>query len=131
FGRNLPFAAAVRAAVRGAGLATPVVASGGINSFTLAERALREGACDLVGAARQPLPDPDWFLKLRAGPGAAISRCLYTNGCEALDQKRLQVPCQPWDRLRREGEQASMSTDGRRRLVAPRGEWTPPRRGTS
>jgi 2,4-dienoyl-CoA reductase-like NADH-dependent reductase (Old Yellow Enzyme family) len=130
FGRNLPLAAAVRAALRAAGLSTPVVASGGINSFSLAEGALRDGACDLVGAARQSLADPDWFLKLRTGRGASINRCLYTNYCEALDQKHLQVTCQLWDRLRRAGEQPSLSADGRRRLVAPRGEWKPPSRAS-
>ncbi len=126
FGRNLPLSAAVRAAVRAAGCDTPVVASGGINSFTLAERALAEGACDLVGAARQTLADPDWFRKLREGRGAAIARCLYTNYCEALDQRHLEVTCKLWDRLGVPGEPAPpRSRDGRRRLVAPRGDWTP------
>jgi dimethylglycine catabolism A len=131
FGRNLPFAAAVRASVRAAGCTTPVVASGGINSFTLAEAALRRGDCDLIGAARQSLADPDWFLKLREGRGARIVRCLYTNYCEALDQRHKEVTCQLWDRVRRPDETPVLSADGHRRLVAPRGDWSPPARGSA
>src|SRR5256712_7936154 len=37
FGRNVPLASAIRAAVRAAGCETPVVTSGGIGSFELAE----------------------------------------------------------------------------------------------
>jgi 2,4-dienoyl-CoA reductase-like NADH-dependent reductase (Old Yellow Enzyme family) len=128
FGRNLPLAAGVRAAVRAAGFATPVVASGGLNAFSLAEGALQRGDCDVVGAARQSLADPDWFLKLREGRGASIARCLYTNYCEALDQRHREVTCQLWDRIRQPDERPTLSADGHRRLVAPRGAWTPPRR---
>jgi 2,4-dienoyl-CoA reductase-like NADH-dependent reductase (Old Yellow Enzyme family) len=83
FGRNLPHARAVRERVRAAGCETPVVACGGINSFELAEGALRDGTCDLVGAARQSLADPDWWLKMELGRGAEIRRCLYTNYARA------------------------------------------------
>jgi 2,4-dienoyl-CoA reductase-like NADH-dependent reductase (Old Yellow Enzyme family) len=114
FGRNVPLAAAVKRAVNAAGFATPVVATGGINSFKLA---------DVVGAARQSLADPDWWEKMRTGRGAEIRRCLYTNYCEGLDQKHKQVTCQLWDRVFAAGEtDVAMSSDGRRRLVAPRWE---------
>jgi 2,4-dienoyl-CoA reductase-like NADH-dependent reductase (Old Yellow Enzyme family) len=129
-GRNLPLTAAIRARVRAAGHATPVVACGGINSFELAERALREGACDLVGAARQSLADPDWFLKMELGRGAEIRRCLYTNYCEGLDQKHVEVTCQLWDRdfdLPDAGAGADAALrrtkDGKRRLEPP--AWRP------
>ena len=125
FGRNLFLAAGVRGALRAAGLDTPVVASGGINSFSLAEGALSRGDADLVAAARQSLADPDWFRKLREGRGGEIVRCLYTNYCEALDQRHKQVTCQLWDRLWSAGDGTALSDDGRRRLVAPRGRWTP------
>ncbi|MAF67663.1 MAG: NADH oxidase [Planctomycetes bacterium] len=123
FGRNLPLARAVRAALRADGLATPVVGAGGLNSFELCERALRQGDCDLVGAARQSLADPDWWLKMELGSGADIRRCEYTNYCEGLDQKHAQVTCRLWDRdfsapdAGREG--AARSPDGKRRLVPP------------
>jgi len=120
FGRNVPLAGVVKRAVNAAGFATPVVATGGINSFELAESVLASGAADIVGAARQSLADPDWWEKMRTGRGAAIRRCLYTNYCEGLDQKHKQVTCQLWDRLFAAGEpDVALALDGRRRLVAP------------
>lgn len=119
FGLNLPQVAALRAAVRADGHATPLVGAGGINGFELAERALVEGQLDLVGAARQSLADPDWFEKLRTGRGAEIRRCVFTNYCEALDQRHKQVTCQLWDREARDAPGVTLSSDGRRRLVAP------------
>ena len=126
FGRNLPEARAVRARVRGAGFETPVVGCGGINSFELAEAALREGACDLVGAARQSLADPDWFQKMELGRGAEIRRCIYTTYCEGLDQKHVEVTCQLWDRELAEpdaraapGAPLRRTKDGKRRLEPP------------
>lgn len=124
FGANLHLAARIRADLRAAGHALPVVAAGGINGFALAEGALQRGDCDLVGAARQSLADPDWFLKLREGRGASIQRCKFTNYCEALDQRHLEVTCQLWDRLPDPPPGTPMAADGRRRLLAPRGDWT-------
>jgi len=118
FGRNLPHARAVRERVRAAGQTTPVVACGGINSFELAEGALRDGTCDLVGAARQSLADPDWWLKMELGRGAEIRRCLYTNYCEGLDQKHVEVTCQLWDR-EFDVEPFTRTKDGKRRLEPP------------
>ena len=127
FGRNLHLSRAVRERVRAAGLSTPVVGCGGINSFELAEAALANGDCDLVGAARQTLADPDWFEKLRTGRGEAVRRCVYTNYCEGLDQRHKQVTCQLWDReleapdpwTRPDGPAIALSDDGKRRLIAP------------
>lgn len=120
FGRNVALAAAVSTAVRAAGHDTPVVAAGGLNSFEIAEAALARGDADFVAAARQSLADPDWWLKMRSGRGAEIRRCEYTNYCEALDQRHLQVTCRLWDRLRVPGEpEPKLSHDGRRRLVPP------------
>jgi 2,4-dienoyl-CoA reductase-like NADH-dependent reductase (Old Yellow Enzyme family) len=48
FGRNVPLAAAIRAAVRAAGMTTPVVTSGGICDFAQAEQILLEGSADIV-----------------------------------------------------------------------------------
>jgi 2,4-dienoyl-CoA reductase-like NADH-dependent reductase (Old Yellow Enzyme family) len=123
FGLNLPQAAAIRRAVRAAGLDTPVVAAGGINGFRLAEEALARGDADLIAAARQTLADPDWFLKMREGHGEEVNRCLYTNYCEALDQRHEAVTCQLWDRLGLDEPGVALTEDGRRRLVAPTGPW--------
>jgi tRNA-dihydrouridine synthase len=121
--------------VRSAGHETPIVAAGGIHNFEQAEAVLATGAADVVGLARQALADPDWFLKVRTGAGAAVRLCKYTNYCEALDQRHREVTCELWDR---EGlgtaDQAgiALSADGKRRLTAP--DWPPgppdaPRRG--
>ena len=109
FGRNVPKQAGVRAAVRAAGLDTPVVVAGGICTFDQAEGFLARGEADLVAAARQSLADPDWWKKLRTGRGEQIRRCLYTNYCEALDRYHHPVTCQLWDR----------GPDGKKRLLPP------------
>ena len=119
FGRNLPLSAAIRRAIREDGLDTPVVGAGGIATFDLAERALRDGDCDLVAAARQSLADPDWWLKMAQGCGETVRRCKYTNYCEGLDQKHKQVTCQLWDREFEDGFDGPRSHDGKRRLIAP------------
>jgi 2,4-dienoyl-CoA reductase-like NADH-dependent reductase (Old Yellow Enzyme family) len=123
FGRNVDPAARIRAAVRAAGFATPVVVAGGIHTFDQAETILREGGADLVAAARQTLADPDWFRKIRLGRGSEVRRCTFTNYCEALDQKHKQVTCKLWDRLDLDGDAARLTADGVRRLVAP--PWEP------
>jgi hypothetical protein len=58
---------------------------------------------------------------VRLGRGGEVRRCIYTNYCEALDQRHLQVTCQLWDRVFAEGERGSvaLAADGKRRLVAP------------
>ena len=122
FGRNVEPVAQIKAAVNGAGYATPVVVIGGIHGFQQAEALLREGKADIIGAARQSLADPDWYLKLRLGKGDQVRVCEYTNYCEGLDTKHKQVTCQLWDRLQLDEQGVKLSRDGRRRLVAP--EWT-------
>jgi 2,4-dienoyl-CoA reductase-like NADH-dependent reductase (Old Yellow Enzyme family) len=119
FGRNVEPAAAIRAAIRAAGLATPIVVVGGINSFAQAEAILERGEADIVGAARQSLADPDWYEKVRQGRGGAVRRCTYTNYCEGLDQMHKQVTCRLWDREALAEPGVLLSTDGKRRLVAP------------
>ncbi len=122
FGRNLAATAAVRAAIRAAGLETPVVAAGGMHGFDQAEGVLRDGVADIVGFARQALADPDWFRKVRTGKGEHVRLCEYTNYCEGLDQKHKQVTCQLWDREDLDTPGAPLTADGKRRLVAP--DWT-------
>jgi dimethylglycine catabolism A len=123
FGRNLADTARIRAAVRAERLNTPVVAAGGIHSFEQAEAVLASGHADVVGFARQALADPDWFRKVRSGRGAEVRLCLYTNYCEALDQRHRQVTCELWDRQALDEPGISLSTDGKRRLTPP--VWSP------
>jgi 2,4-dienoyl-CoA reductase-like NADH-dependent reductase (Old Yellow Enzyme family) len=122
FGRNVPLAAKIRAAVRALGHDTPVVAAGGISSPWQAEAILERGEADFVAAARQSLADPDWLEKIREGRGDEVRRCFFTNYCEALDQAHKEVTCQRWDRDFPDGETGDVprAKDGRRRLVAPR-----------
>lgn len=123
WGRNVSSAGPIRAAVRAAGLETPVVVTGGICSFTQAEELLRSGQADIVGSARQSLADPDWFHKVALGRGEEVRRCKFSNYCEGLDQKHKQVTCQCWDRLQLDEPGLALAEDGRRRLLAP--SWQP------
>ncbi len=124
FGRNIDPTAAIRQAIRAAGYKTPVVCAGGIHNFEMAERHLADGVCDIVGAARQSLADPDWFRKIRLGLGGQVRTCEYSNYCEGLDQKHKTVTCQLWDKEALDEPGARLTPDGKRRLTAP--DWQPP-----
>lgn len=113
--------AALRAALRAAGHATPIVTAGGIHNFEQAEAVLASGQADVVGLARQALADPDWFRKVRLGRGAEVRLCLYTNYCEALDQRHREVTCELWDREALHAPGVARAADGKRRLLPP--DW--------
>jgi 2,4-dienoyl-CoA reductase-like NADH-dependent reductase (Old Yellow Enzyme family) len=119
FGRNNGASTQIRAKIRRAGFDTPIVLSGGIHHFNQAEHALSSGAADIAGFARQALADPDWFAKVRAGAGDKVRLCIYTNYCEALDQRHREVTCELWDRSGLDEPGVMLSADGKRRLVAP------------
>jgi len=121
FGRNGAPTATIRAAVRSAGHETPIVCAGGVHNFEMAEALLSNGTCDIVGAARQSLADPDWFLKLSLGQGASIRHCEFTNYCEGLDQKHKAVTCKLWDMTGLD-DPSVKCVDGKRRATAPL--WT-------
>jgi hypothetical protein len=89
----------------------------------MAEALLVDGACDIVGAARQSLADPDWFHKLSQGRGDEVRVCEFTNYCEGLDQKHKPVTCQLWDKHDLDTPGVKTTPDGKRRLTAP--EWVP------
>jgi 2,4-dienoyl-CoA reductase-like NADH-dependent reductase (Old Yellow Enzyme family) len=124
FGRNAEPTAAIRRAIRDGGCTTPVVCTGGIHNFEMAEKLLADGHCDIIGAARQSLADPDWFRKISLGLGDQVRVCEYTNYCEGLDQKHKPVTCKLWDKVE-PGDAVRRTADGRRRLTAP--TWQPPR----
>jgi 2,4-dienoyl-CoA reductase-like NADH-dependent reductase (Old Yellow Enzyme family) len=123
FGRNAESTAMIRKAVREVDGTVPVVCTGGIHNFEMAEDYLARGVCDIVGAARQSLADPDWYRKTLLGLGGAVRVCEYTNYCEGLDQKHKAVTCQLWDKLPSGGAERR-TPDGKRRLTAP--AWQPP-----
>lgn len=128
FGRNVAATAAIRRAIREAGYETPVVCAGGIHNFEMAEQQLADGICDIVGAARQSLADPDWFRKIRLGLGEQVRTCEFTNYCEGLDQKHKTVTCQLWDKLDLDQPGVPLTPDRKRRLIAP--DWQPPQRAS-
>ena len=123
FGRNLAPSARIRAAVREKGFTTPIVAGGGIHHFAQAEAVLADDRADIVSFARQALADPDWFRKVASGRGQDVRLCVYTNYCEALDQRHRQVTCELWDREALDEPAIRLSRDGKRRLLPPR--WQP------
>jgi 2,4-dienoyl-CoA reductase-like NADH-dependent reductase (Old Yellow Enzyme family) len=123
FGRNAEATAAIRSAVRAAGFGTPIVCTGGVHNFEMAEQMLVDGVCDIVGAARQSLADPDVFRKYVLGRGDEVRLCEFTNYCEGLDQKHKAVTCQLWDKLDLDGPGVRKTVDGKRRLTAP--DWSP------
>ncbi|HXT09225.1 MAG TPA: hypothetical protein VN715_20095 [Roseiarcus sp.] len=123
FGRNAAPTKAIRDAIHAAGFATPVICVGGVHNFEIAENWLAQGVCDIVGAARQSLADPDWALKISLGRGAEVRTCEFTNYCEGLDQKHKSVTCQLWDKEGLDQPGLTRSSDRKRRLTAP--DWTP------
>jgi 2,4-dienoyl-CoA reductase-like NADH-dependent reductase (Old Yellow Enzyme family) len=107
--------------VKEAGFETPIIVTGGIHGFNLAEKILNDGNGDIVGAARQSMADPDWFRKVHLGRGEEVRLCTYSNYCEGLDQKHKLVTCKLWDRTELEEPGITFSSDGKRRTTAP--EW--------
>ena len=106
-GANLFIAEAVRAAVRAAGLETPVVAAGKIATRALADSALSRGQADMVAIARALLADPDLPKKWAADREDLVVRCLYGNVCKALDESFKQVRCTLWPKAMSEAPESA------------------------
>src|SRR5262245_26930515 len=96
FGVNTFLADGIRRAVRAAGFAVPVVASGKIHTFDQAESILRDERADLVGMARALLADPDLPRKWLAGEDLAGRACVFCPFCEEEDQRHRVVTCTLW-----------------------------------
>ncbi len=95
-GANLYIPRAVRAALREAGLETPVIAVGKIGTKALAEDVLASGTGDLVGMARALLADPDLPNKWKDNREDRVVRCIYGNVCKSLDENFRRVDCTLW-----------------------------------
>jgi len=79
FGEYLPLTKNLRKAINAA---VPVIGVGRIPTTDLAERALEDECCDLVGMTRAQIADPDIVKKLLAGQGHRIRHCTGSNqGC--------------------------------------------------
>src|SRR5690606_17107657 len=78
-GPYLPLTEALHTRLAGA---VPLIATSKIPTPDLAERALEEGWCDLVGMTRAQISDPDLVRKLETGQAARIRTCTGANqGC--------------------------------------------------
>ncbi|MCB2227281.1 MAG: NADH:flavin oxidoreductase [Desulfarculaceae bacterium] len=97
-GYMLSLAAAVKKAVD-----IPVIAAGRIQDPALAEKAIAEGQCDLVGLARVLLADPRWPKKALEGREDEIVACQPTcNLCFSRVGKGLPIFCSQWPADKRE-----------------------------
>ena len=70
--------------IRDAGLATPVVVSGGIATFDQAEAILQRGEADVIGSARQSLADPDWYANVL--PASDIAEIDSTSRADIIER---------------------------------------------
>ena len=59
----------------------PVLCTGGFQTASVIERALRDGACDAVTIARPLVANNDLVRALRRGPRPAPRPCSYCNKC--------------------------------------------------
>jgi 2,4-dienoyl-CoA reductase (NADPH2) len=70
---------AMRAALRAAGIGTPLVTSNRINTPEVCEQVLADGCADLVSLARPLLADPAFVAKAAAGRAEDINTCIACN----------------------------------------------------
>ena len=72
------------------GIDVPVAATGKLGYPDIAEKALRDGMCDMVLLDRAVLADPDWCKKVYSGKGRDIRPCI---GCQRGCTDRLHPRC--------------------------------------
>lgn len=96
YGVNAYLAEGIRASVRAAGLDVPVIGTGKIATFDMAERMLLEERMDVVGMARALLADPDLPRKWLDGEDEAVRLCVFCPYCEEEDQHHRVVTCTLW-----------------------------------
>lgn len=87
-GEYLPLTAGLRRAI---GAAVPVIGVGRITTPELAERAIRDEVCDLVGMTRAQISDPDLVTKIVSGHRQAIRPCVGANVC--IDGRPAGIRC--------------------------------------
>ncbi len=88
-GVNVHYAAAVKAA----GIKTPVVTIGGINTPELAEQILADGKADVIAMTRASIADPYFPEKARHGRREEIIPCLRCLDCLTGLQAGNQLSC--------------------------------------
>jgi 2,4-dienoyl-CoA reductase (NADPH2) len=75
-GKNLPDARAIKAAV-----SVPVICTGGFQTASVIARAIENGDCDAVSAARPLIANNDLVEIFRRGQDRAEKPCTYCNRC--------------------------------------------------
>jgi len=89
FGEYLPFTKLLRDAVDGA---VPVIGVSKIPTPDLAEQALQDGICDMVGMTRAQIADPDLVNKVASGKANRVRTCTGSNqGC--FDRASFGITC--------------------------------------
>ena len=88
-GHGVPFAARAKRAAPG----LAVIAEGRINRPEIAERALADGACDLVGMTRALIADPLVPARARRGETDRIRACIGYNLCIARRMRKFPIAC--------------------------------------
>ena len=91
-GFGQPYAAKMTATVAD-GPKLAVIAEGRMNRPELAEQALADGSCDLVGMTRALIADPQILVKARASAEATIAECVGYNLCIARRLRKYPVAC--------------------------------------
>ncbi|WNV75494.1 mycofactocin system FadH/OYE family oxidoreductase 2 [Geodermatophilus sp. DSM 44513] len=108
------YARHVSAAVRRA-VDVPVVGVGRFLTPAQAERALADGDCDLVGAVRAQIADPEFAAKALGGRDREVRRCLGCNSdCVGRVGRNLPLGCVTNPRA---GREAPLPAPHRRRRV--------------
>lgn len=106
-GLYLPYARMVKETV-----SIPVLTAGRLDDPDLAERALLEGATDMVLLGRGLLADPEWPKKVRTGDEEAIRPCLGCHdGCMGRVETSRALSCAVNPRCGREGEYRIEATE--------------------
>ncbi|MDX6630261.1 MAG: hypothetical protein QOH00_2507, partial [Gaiellales bacterium] len=88
-GHGVPFAARAKRAAPG----IAVMAEGRITLPEIGERALAEGACDLVGMTRALISDPLLPVRARRGETERIRACIGYNLCIARRLRKFPIAC--------------------------------------
>jgi 2,4-dienoyl-CoA reductase-like NADH-dependent reductase (Old Yellow Enzyme family) len=109
-GMGIACAAPVKARLSGAA----ILAEGRINHPDLGERALRDGACDLVGMTRALIADPTMPAKAARGAVSTIRPCIADNLCIARRIRKFPIACLQNPEA---GFEADVRTDGGGRRV--------------
>jgi 2,4-dienoyl-CoA reductase-like NADH-dependent reductase (Old Yellow Enzyme family) len=113
-GFDLGYANDLRAAIGGR---IPVVGVGGIVSPAMAEKALREGKCDLIGMTRGNISDPDLVNKLKAGQADRVRICVRAAECNDRRVDAKPVTCFHNPEMLREREFSAAPAAAPKRVV--------------